>query len=198
MIRICPNPDPWHRVYGDLMAAWRERGGEPPEPPVPLILNGWVFSSDADKEHRWAATVAWAGERGLAHLIPSIPDDEWHFVSTYSSPRWNDYSCTQHPKQVRPSDDDLTRYFTYLESHWLELAGPAIGPNTRPLAFTGRRRRRLLVLADARVVPPWGDWNSFRPSANRESFASLRRAVNAAISPHAVDSIDFRLSRDGV
>lgn len=198
MIRICPNPTQWHRVYQRVMAAWSDCGSKPPEPPVPLILGGWAFSSDRDKEQRWGALVAWANERGLAHLIPLIPEDDWYCVRTYSTPPEWHYSGTVHPKQVRPSNVDLTRYFAQLKSDWIELAGPVVGLHTRPLEFTGRRRRRLLVLADARGAPPWGDWNTFRPSANRESFTAFRRAVNARISPHCVDSIDFRLSTGGV
>lgn len=79
MIRICPMPDPWNRVYQGLLAAWKSHGEQPPGPPVPLILGGWAFSSDREKERQWAHTISWAKERKLEHLIPAIPDDEWYY-----------------------------------------------------------------------------------------------------------------------
>lgn len=43
MIRICPMPDPWNRVYQGLLAAWKSHGEQPPGPPVPLILGDGLF-----------------------------------------------------------------------------------------------------------------------------------------------------------
>jgi hypothetical protein len=41
-----------------------------------LILNGWVFSSDADKERRWKETVEWAKKYGFYDEIPELKEYE--------------------------------------------------------------------------------------------------------------------------
>jgi hypothetical protein len=72
---ICPMPDVWATVHQRLLEVWK-RAGDPaiPEPPHPLILNGWVFSSDSEKRARWAATVRWATRHALSHVIPEIEE----------------------------------------------------------------------------------------------------------------------------
>ena len=66
-------PDTWAAVHQRLLKAWTKSGDRAiPEPPRPLILNGWVFSSDSEKQARWAETVRWATRHGLSHLIPDI------------------------------------------------------------------------------------------------------------------------------
>ena len=72
---ICPMPDPWAAVHQRLLKAWKRRGDAAiPEPPHPLILNGWVASSDAQKQARWAETIRWATAHGWRHLIPQIDE----------------------------------------------------------------------------------------------------------------------------
>ena len=72
---ICPMPDTWVAVHSRLLKAW-ERADDAtiPEPPRPLILNGWSFSSDMQKRERWVETVRWASEHGVSHLIPQIEE----------------------------------------------------------------------------------------------------------------------------
>ena len=66
-------PDAWAAVHRRLLNA-RKRAGDPaiPEPPRPLILDGWAFSSDTQKQERWAETVRWATQHGFHRLIPTI------------------------------------------------------------------------------------------------------------------------------
>ena len=70
---VCPTPDAWAAVHRRLLKA-RQRAGDPaiPEPPCPLILDGWAFSSDTQKQERWAETVRWATQHGFNRLIPTI------------------------------------------------------------------------------------------------------------------------------
>jgi hypothetical protein len=79
---VCPMPQVWNRIWQRLQTA-RERFNRPevPSPPTPLILNGWVFSSDADKERRWKETVKWAKEYGLYDEIPELNEYEQYLVS---------------------------------------------------------------------------------------------------------------------
>ena len=73
MIRICPNPVAWDKAYRRLMAHAR---GQclPDEPPRPLILAGWVHSSDAQKMERWRGTVEWAKANGCAEIVEQVDD----------------------------------------------------------------------------------------------------------------------------
>jgi hypothetical protein len=63
---------------------------------------------------------------------------------------------------------------------------------TRPVAFTGKKARRLLVQAEGEAIPPWGGWfDRSTEEAKRRTFTRFRSAVNKAIAPHEVDHIDF-------
>jgi hypothetical protein len=50
----------------------------------------------------------------------------------------------------------LAKYLEYLSAHWADIAGSILAPITRPLTFTGKKARRLLVRAEETAVPPWG------------------------------------------
>jgi hypothetical protein len=99
--------------------------------------------------------------------------------------------------KVRPSDDELANHLEYLFAHWANIAGSVLSVITRPLMFTGKKARRLLVEADSTATPPWGRW-SHRSSqeAERRTFTHFRSAVNQAIAPHEVDHIEFIATAD--
>ena len=77
---FCPKPMEWDRVYKALLSIWRNSGGV--EPPRPLILNGWVFSSAAQKHDRWAETVSWATCHGCREIVESIDKSDYTCWST--------------------------------------------------------------------------------------------------------------------
>lgn len=77
MKRICPNPIPWNALHEQLLKV-AERRPDLRKPPTPLILNGWVFSSDAEKEARWAETVRWADIAGCRSVIDSVLEHEFY------------------------------------------------------------------------------------------------------------------------
>lgn len=77
---VCPEPMDWNEIC-ELLATeyqrshkqasqtegleyWKEIGL-----PIPLILNGWVFSSDVEKHHRWLETLEWAKKNDLMWVI---------------------------------------------------------------------------------------------------------------------------------
>lgn len=75
----CPLPDRWNEIYKNLCAAYEIMMGKKLPayvadiwnaggPPTPLILNGWVFSDDADKRERWRETLRWAEKYDLLHF----------------------------------------------------------------------------------------------------------------------------------
>jgi hypothetical protein len=77
MRRICPHPIPWNTIYEQLLRVAQERP-ELPKPPGPLILNGWVFSSDAEKETRWAETLEWATTADCMDSIELLAADDFY------------------------------------------------------------------------------------------------------------------------
>jgi hypothetical protein len=83
LINVCPQPRLWFEIYTQLEQARIEKvtdGQNIPPPPIPLILNGWVFSSDVDKKYRWDETIEWAKEYGLDELIPNLKPDQFYQV----------------------------------------------------------------------------------------------------------------------
>jgi len=78
------------------------------------------------------------------------------------------------------------------EPQWTEIAGPGLGAVTRPLAFTGKKARRLVICVEDTAIAPWGGWTCLSSDeSKRRSFTQFRRAVNDAIAPHEVDHIEF-------
>jgi len=80
MRRICPHPIQWNAIYERLLRIAEERP-DLAKPPIPLILNGWVFSSDAEKSARWSETVRWVEVAGCADAIQSLSADDFYCVS---------------------------------------------------------------------------------------------------------------------
>jgi len=197
MKRICPMPDPWNQAYERLTKFAQFNPCAPPLPPRPLILAGWVFSNDIDKMQVWEETVDWAVQNGCANLVTDIPDSDFYYVECPSNyavgPYGNPYYLTWNSEaKSRPSSEQIEHLIDYMLSHWSEIVGNDLASITRPLAFTGRKARRLLVLANADTTPPWGGWAS--RSANeseRRTFTKFRASINKAIAPHEVDHIDF-------
>ena len=75
-VHTCPNPPDWAKIHDRLQAEARELGITD-EPPKPLILNGWVFSSSAEKHNRWEATKRWADGYGLSDIIATMQPDQF-------------------------------------------------------------------------------------------------------------------------
>jgi hypothetical protein len=93
---------------------------------------------------------------------------------------------------ARPPEDESAKYLEYLSAHWANIAGSGLSIVTRPVAFTGKKARRLLVQAEGAATPPWGGWSYRSPDEmQRRTFTRFRSAVNNAITPHEVDHIDF-------
>ncbi len=77
---ICPLPQIWNEIHQNLTVALENNFSESiPKPPIPLILNGWTFSSDQDKSSRWKETLNWAEKYGFIDLIPKFSKTESYF-----------------------------------------------------------------------------------------------------------------------
>lgn len=197
MKRICPNPMPWNEAFKRLEKHARTHRCTPPSPPKPLILSGWAYSNDVEKMRRWNETVEWATNNGCLEVVHKIPDDEFYYVdepSTYAigplgGPMYRPWDFET---KERPPLEEIAQHLEALLSRWPEIVGPELARVTRPLAFTGNKARRLLVLADGTVAPPWGEWSRLSTQeSERRAFTHFRAAINKAIAPYEVDHIDF-------
>ena len=78
-----------------------------------------------------------------------------------------------------------------LKENWERIAGRDLANASEPLQFTGQKARRLVVRIDPGITPPWRDSPRRNTDPNHQLFLTTRDAVNATISPLAVDVIDF-------
>jgi hypothetical protein len=78
--RVCPKPQRWHALSQLLREHHQAGVGDPP--PVPLILSGWVFTSNLEKLIRFQQQLKWAEQRGCLDVVTGFLDrlqpDDWH------------------------------------------------------------------------------------------------------------------------
>ena len=196
MKRICPNPIPWNHAFERLTKHAKGYPCIPASPPTPLILAGWAYSNDDEKMRRWQETIAWADANGCPEVVTDIPDADFYFVdnpSKYIGPLGRPmHRPWDFEAKDRPSSEDLDHCLKALKSGWSEIVGEELGRATRPLAFTGKKARRLLLHADANVRPMWGGWCYLSHlESERRTFTRFRAAINKAIAPHEIDHLDF-------
>jgi hypothetical protein len=201
MKRVCPKPIPWNRAFESLTRHATAYVCTPPLPPIPLILAGWAHSNDQDKMSRWADTVAWAHANGCGQIVDKIPDQDFYYVENPSAnsiaplggPMYRPWDSEPKP---RPLSDAIKHCLEILLSDWFEVAGDELGRVTRPLAFSGRKGRRLIVQANPDSQPAWGNWfHLSNVESERRAFTRFRAAINKAIAPHEIDHVDFTTSR---
>ena len=81
--RVCPRPSKWNELWE--MLPERSRRGAGWEPPVPLILGGWNYSSNLEKMLRLNEHIEWAGSHGclsaVAAFLMQLDEREWHHLS---------------------------------------------------------------------------------------------------------------------
>ena len=174
-IFICPVPMVWNEIYKRQLLPWEnELPQRPhiPKPPIPLILAGWAISNDAEKKARWEKTVDWANELGFDHIIPDFQPDEVYSVSEVSTYEigllgGRLYLSWNFEPRSKSSQEETNNALILLKQDWESVAGPDLAEVTSPFKFTGKKLRRLVVLADANVKPPWGTWLSLDSGENR-------------------------------
>jgi hypothetical protein len=200
--RICPNPSRWNDVFKQLVEYAEAHPCRPGRPPAPLILVGWVHSNDTEKMRRWRETVDWAAANNCVGIVEGISDQDFYQVekpTSYSvGPMGGPcYRPWDSEAKVRPPEEELVKHLEYLSALWADIVGSALSTVTRPVAFTGKKARRLLVQAEGAATPPWGGWTHRAPDeAKRRTFTRFRSAVNKAINPHEVDHIEFNTKHD--
>lgn len=195
--RICPNPSRWDDVFKKLVKYAETYPCTPSQPPTPLILGGWVSSSDNEKMRRWSETVDWASANGCHSIVEEISDQDFYKTKNPTSDSIGPmggqcYRPWDFEPKVRPPEEELEQHLAYLTAQWSDIAGSHLSTVTRPMAFTGKKARRLLVQAKGESSPPWGGWSDrSTEEAKRRTFTRFRSAVNEAIASHEVDHIEF-------
>ncbi len=195
MTRVCPNPLPWNSVYQRLSEVAQSRPNLP-KPPIPLILNGWVYSNDAEKMNRWKDTVQWAKNAQCDEIISAVPEDDFYYTEELTTSQVGPlggplYRSWDFKSKSRPDQEALAQALERLINEWPSIA-VGFSSHTKPLGFTGAKARRLVVAFNSDELPPWGAWDSLSAiEAKRRTFTSFRQAVNAAVKPLEIDHIDF-------
>lgn len=79
---VCPKSDRWSELY--KMLPEPEEGSLKRMPALPLILDGWYYSSDKDKSKRLRQHVMWARDNGvlinLHAFLTALDENEWHHL----------------------------------------------------------------------------------------------------------------------
>jgi len=80
--RVCPLPDHWQRIWE--MLPDRRQVGASYDPPPPLILGGWSYSSNLDKILRLRTHIEWAARHGVLDTVGAalraLAENEWHHL----------------------------------------------------------------------------------------------------------------------
>ena len=91
--------------------------------------------------------------------------------------------------------DEYQEAFAKVRDGWPAAIGAELAAITEPYMFSGRKRRRLIVLVRGAGRPPWGTWQSLAGvEAEGRTFTEFRRRVNEIVAPHGVDHVEFRVT----
>jgi hypothetical protein len=197
VIYVCPEPLAWLRIYKGLVNFSLINECNPPNPPKPLILNGWVYSNDISKHNQWNRTKLWAARNRCIHLIESSQKD-FYTVETMSThaigPLYNPmYLPWSFERKVSPCREQLIGWLNRLRENWNSVAGSAISESCQPIKFSGKKGRNLICTYTTGSTPPWGEWHRLSNNEmKRLTFTIFRKSVNDMSQPHMVDHITFR------
>ncbi len=75
-------PQVWNALWETLPD--RHRVGDGWEPPLPLILGAWHFTSNLEKMLRLEEHIRWAEQHGrlaeVDQFLRSLPESDWHHL----------------------------------------------------------------------------------------------------------------------
>lgn len=81
--RVCPLPLLWKDLW-ELLPDRRQKGGGW-EPPLPLILGAWHYTSNLDKMIRLDEHLRWAAEHEClseaAVFLRGLAESDWHHLT---------------------------------------------------------------------------------------------------------------------
>ena len=196
---VCPKSRSWVRVHTALTKAWEEAGRQGSPPPAPLILAGWCCTNDLEKAQRWQETVIWARGYNVERFAAEVPEEDKYCVEEFTTCEVGPFGGPMYlpwsfdPKAI-PDAESVKAALSILLKEWPSIVDSKLAGMTKPLRFSGQKKRRLVVKASAEQVPPWGGWNHLTHGDERRTFTRLRSAINQAIAPLVVDHVDFEPS----
>ncbi len=76
MKKICLIPKYWNEFENKLK---KSKPIDAENPPIPLILAGWNYSSDSEKEQRWIDTIEWCKKYGFEAELELLNDDDFYY-----------------------------------------------------------------------------------------------------------------------
>ena len=191
MIFVSPQPNTWYSIYQRMKSHWDNEIIVGDAPPMSLVLSGWTMSNDFENQDRWKMTLVWAEQNNCSQLIPNLKEDEKYFVSELSSYTTFYREMKPHPKAYKPIKEEMQHALIELANKWKELLDAEFSINTKPVSFSGKKFRSLLVIYQSGYLPPWGSWTNHLVNGKPSKFTELRRRVNEIIKPLAVDHIKF-------
>lgn len=81
--RGCPKPHYWN-VLWEMLPKHSRIGGRW-EPPVPLILAAWGYTTNLEKMDRLTEHICWADKHGklfeVDNYLRNIQETDWHHLS---------------------------------------------------------------------------------------------------------------------
>lgn len=73
-------PDKWNALW-KLLLKTHSKNGDGQEPPQPLILGAWNYTSDTDKRERLREHIMWADSHGaieqVAQFLRGLDEEQW-------------------------------------------------------------------------------------------------------------------------
>ncbi len=187
---ISPQPNRWYEIFQILNTYAEKELGANNLPPMALVLSGWTMSNDYDKQQRWEETLQWAEKNKVLHLIPFLKEEDKYYVSEYDA--FRPYEFYTFDKKYKPTPDEIKTALQNLKDHWQTLWEIEFGNNTKPILFSGKKSRNLLVSYKSNYSPPWGSWTNHLANGRPSKFTELRLKVNEIIKPVMVDHIIFK------
>lgn len=85
MIQVCPNPPIWASIHKKLTEFSGTHVCSPLTPPKSLILAGWAYSTDKQKQDRWQETIDWAKRNSCIDIVHIASPDDYYCVSKMTS-----------------------------------------------------------------------------------------------------------------
>lgn len=80
--RVVPNPRVWNSLWKALSGKIQKPDGSW-EPSLPLILDGWWYSNDAQKRARFLEHLGWAVNHGQAdemiRILGELKSEDWYY-----------------------------------------------------------------------------------------------------------------------
>lgn len=80
--RVCPQPDLWNKLWKMLPNRKPTETGW--NPPLPLILGGWWYSTNLDKALLLSDHILYAAENGVLDGVDAylrgLSEDQWHRI----------------------------------------------------------------------------------------------------------------------